>query len=142
MMEDVDKIISFLKEKGYVLSMPRVEIIKYLISNKTHHTAESIYKAISKKYPSISIATIYNTLKLLSREGFVNQLFIEGEKVFYDSTPEAHSHFICRICGEIKDVPYKPEDKKMIKKDRVEKIYVYFYGICAECMKKEKRSKF
>jgi Fur family peroxide stress response transcriptional regulator len=140
MMEEVNRIISFLKKKGYGISMPRIAIINYLVSNKSHHTAESIYKAISKKYPSISIATIYNTLKLLSREGFVNQLFIEGEKVFYDSTPESHSHFICRTCGKIKDLQYKPEEVKKLKGDRVEKIYVYFYGVCEDCAKKEKKS--
>jgi len=141
MIDEFEKVISLLKEKGYGLSMPRMIIIKYLLSNKTHHTAESIYKAISNDYPSISVATIYNTLKLLTKEGLLTQLYIEGEKVFYDSTPGEHSHFICRICGKIKDVTDKPRKISKIKGDRVEKIYVYFYGVCEDCTKKEKGQK-
>jgi Fur family peroxide stress response transcriptional regulator len=138
MIDEFEKVISRLRKKGYVLSMPRMVIIKYLLSNKNHHTAESIHKAISKDYPSISVATIYNTLKLLTKEGFLKQLFIEGEKVFYDSTPGFHSHFICRICGKIKDVSEKPKKICKINGDRVEEVYVYYYGLCEECKKGRK----
>lgn len=138
MMEEMDKIISLLKEKGYILSTPRIVIIKYLLSNKTHHTAESIHRAISKEFPAISLATVYNTLKLLSKEGIVTELYIEGERIFYDSTPGEHSHFICKICGKIKDVENKVEYKPKIDGDRVEKIYVYYYGVCEECIKSGK----
>ncbi len=140
-MEEVNKIILELKEKGYVLSIPRIAIIKYLVSNRTHHTAESIYKAISKEYPTISVATVYNTLKVLTNEGFVNQLFIEGERVFYDSTPCEHSHFICRICGKIKDIKDKPAKKASVDDNKIEKIYLYFYGICRECIEKKETKK-
>lgn len=137
MMKEINKVISHLKEKGYVLSMPRMAIIKYLLSNKTHHTAESIYKAISKEYPSISLATIYNTLKLLSKEGVLTELYIEGERVFYDSTSGEHSHFVCKKCGKIKDIENKLEKISQVNGDRVERIYVYYYGICKECIGKK-----
>lgn len=138
-MEEVKKVSLLLRKKGYVLSMPRIAIIKYLLSNKTHHTAESIYRAISKEYPSISLATVYNTLKILAKEGFVIQLAIEGDRLFYDSTLEEHSHFVCKICGKIKDVPTtKPKKIKNIDDDRIERVHVYFYGVCRECIEKEK----
>lgn len=117
--------------------MPRIAIVKYLVTNRTHHTAESIYKAISKEYPTISIATVYNTLKVLTKEGILNELFIEGEKVFYDSTPGNHSHFICKICGKIKDLKAKPLKIPEIIEDKVEKVHIYFYGICKECSNKK-----
>lgn len=132
--EEIEKIINGLKKRGYILSMPRIAIIKHLISNRTHHTAESIYKAILKEYPNISLATVYNTLKILVKEGFITMLSVEGEKTFYDSTVGEHSHFVCRICGRIKDVSAKPPKIRFVNDDKVEEIQVYFFGVCRECI--------
>lgn len=139
MMEEAEKISSLLRKRGYVLSMPRIAIIKYLLSHKTHHTAESVYRAISKEYPNISLSTVYNTLKVLAKEGFISQLAIEGDRLFYDSTPQEHSHFVCKICGKIMDIPTKPKKIKKIDGNRIERINVYFYGVCRECIEKENK---
>ncbi|MGQ9618921.1 MAG: Fur family transcriptional regulator, partial [Candidatus Aminicenantia bacterium] len=132
-LED-ERIDNELKKKKYVLSMPRNVIIKYLFTIRTHHTAESIYKALSKEYSSISISTVYNTLKVLVKEGFITQLTFEGERIFYDSTPGEHAHFICRVCGKIKDVWNSKIKIDLKNYGKVESVHVYYYGICKECL--------
>ncbi len=140
-MEEFEKIISKLKEKSYVISMPRTVIIKYLVFHRTHHTAESVYKEVSKEHPTISLATVYNTLKILVKEGFLTPLAIEGEKIFYDSTSEEHTHFLCKVCGKIKDVWLKPSMMELDTSDKIERINLFLYGVCEKCIEKEKETK-
>lgn len=139
--EEIEEIINGLKKKGYTLSMPRIAIVKHLISNRAHHTAEAIYKAILKEYPNISLATVYNTLKILVKEEFITMLSVRGDKKFYDSTPGEHSHFVCRVCGGIKDVSTRPPKIRFVNDDKVEEVHVYLYGVCSKCIARERESK-
>ncbi|MCX7966203.1 MAG: transcriptional repressor, partial [Syntrophorhabdaceae bacterium] len=42
----------------------RLAIIEYLNENRTHPTANDVYKAVSEKFPTMSFATVYNTCLL------------------------------------------------------------------------------
>jgi len=132
-------IVNELKRRGYVLSMPRIAILRYVLTHRTHHTAEGIYKALKEEYPNLSIATVYNTLKLLSKEGFVNQLMISDSKVIYDSNTDNHAHFMCKACGKIEDVkidlPFQVP--KTVNGNQVEEVHIYLYGICKDCLQKK-----
>jgi len=118
--------------------MPRIAILRYLLEHKTHHTAESIHKALTQEYPNLSLATVYNTLKLLSREGFIRQLNINENRTIYDSNTKPHSHFLCRICGKIEDVweDKKTDFPKEINGNLIEDVHTYYFGVCRECRKK------
>ncbi len=131
-------VLKELKEKGHILSMPRIAILRYLLEHKTHHTAESIHKALEQEYPNLSLATVYNTLKLLSREGFIRQLHISENRTLYDSNTKPHSHFLCRICGKIEDIweNEKTNFPKEINGNLIEDVHTYYFGICRECRKK------
>ncbi len=137
-MMDEMEIVKRLKEKGYVLSMPRIAILRYVLSHRTHHTAESIYKALRQEYPNISMATVYNTLKLLSKEGVVHQIMIDENKVVYDSNTYFHPHFKCRVCGKIEDVdlPFNFQIPDELGGRKIEDFHIYLYGVCADCRKK------
>ena len=98
---------TFLKEKGVVLTTPRLIILEYLLKNQIHPTAEDIYNALKKRFPSLSQASIYNTLKLFTKLGVVTELTIEKEKTRYDinTTPmpilsalSAERYMICLMC--------------------------------------------
>lgn len=135
---DLKEILDELKKRGYVLSMPRIAILRYVLKHRTHHTAESIYRTLKEEYPNLSIATVYNTLKLLSKEGFVRQLMIDESKVIYDSNADLHPHFLCKVCGKVEDVMLNfdlpvPDE---VNGNRIDEVHVYLYGICKECMER------
>jgi len=130
-----------LKSIGLKLTPQRIAIFKYLEGNILHPSAEEIYKEVKKKFPTISYATVYNTLDILRRRGIVMELTIDPDRKRYDPNTEPHHHLICVICKKIVDINTNfnveiPEEQK--RGFTVIKNQIEFYGICPECKKKGK----
>lgn len=127
-----------LKNREITLTPQRIAIVKFLKKSTTHPTAEDIHKAIHKKYPTMSMATVYSTLNLLRDMGEIQELSIRKRgKACFDHNPKLHHHFLCRRCEKIIDIEV---DCPIIKKGwiegcKVEEAQAYIYGICSECLK-------
>ena len=74
-MEDatVAKTIQKLRDEGVRITSQRYEIIQYLASTHDHPTADEIYHALADTVTDVSVATVYNNLKVLIDEGFVRK---------------------------------------------------------------------
>ena len=119
----------------------RLAILDYLDGNTSHPSAEEIYRAVSKRYQSMSFATVYNTLKTMTQAGTVRELTIDPDRKRYDPDTSGHHHLICKTCGKIVDVPEAiavdvPRD--VAREFTVIGCHVEFYGHCAACRKKRK----
>jgi len=119
----------------------RLAILDYLEGNTSHPSAEEIYRAVSKKYRSMSVATVYNTLNTLTKAGALRELTIDPERKRYDPDISRHHHLICVRCHKIVDIPGGiaidlPGD--------IERAYtllgnhIEFYGHCPLCKTKKK----
>ncbi len=141
---ELEKYIKILKEKGFKLTPQRIEILKLLINNTTHPTAEAIYETVRSKFPMLSLATVYNTLELLTELGLVQRLEFSTRSARYDPNPRMHANLICLECGNIidyYDVPIKEWMDKVEKETefKIKRYRVDFYGICKECQAKRKK---
>lgn len=121
----------------------RLAIIEYLTENKTHPTAGDVYKAVSERFPTMSFATVYNTLEKLKEKGMLVELSIDTGKKRFDCDLRPHHHLICIKCREIFDV-FKDYNLELPKEefDGVElvSIHVDFYGICRRCKEIEEKN--
>ncbi|HEX9021332.1 MAG TPA: Fur family transcriptional regulator [Nitrospirota bacterium] len=130
------------RDIGLKLTPQRLAILDYLKGNKKHPSAEEIYRAVHRKFPTMSLATVYNTLSALARRERVLELTIDPGKKRYDPNTGPHSHLICIFCKKIVDGPdeYLPELPASAKRDfTVVKSLVEFYGICPECKKNQNK---
>jgi Fe2+ or Zn2+ uptake regulation protein len=137
-MKNINEIIKNLKEKGVKVTPQRIAIIDFLEKNKVHPTAEEVYENVSKTFPTISLATIYNTLEKLEEMGEVKKLKISDEnKVNYEAILDPHHHFYCKECKRIFDVDIKCSFSvlKEVDGNKIEEIHGYFKGICKNCLK-------
>ncbi len=128
------------KHIGFKLTPQRLAILEYLEDNKEHPSAEDIYRAIITKFPTISLATVYNTLEALKKRGNINELTIDPEKRHFDPNVEPHHHLICVKCKKIVDIDIKFEIELTDDKQHGFEIignHIEFYGICPECKKKQ-----
>jgi Fur family peroxide stress response transcriptional regulator len=119
----------------------RLAILEYLRGNTSHPSAEEIYRAVSKKYQSMSFATVYNTLNALTRKGALRELTIDPERKRYDPDTSSHHHFICANCGNIFDVPEEIRvdlPGTLQENFTVQGYHIEFYGQCTPCRKKRK----
>lgn len=128
-----------LREKGIKLTPQRILIYKKLKEANRHFTAEDIYEMIKDEIPSISISTIYRTLKYFEDKGLIFSMPAAREYglTIFDSNDELHHHFICKVCGNIWDIP--AEEIRTEVKGKIpgtsENLSVVIKGICNRCKK-------
>lgn len=78
-------------------------ILEIINQADTHMTAEQIFFALKKQYPSVVLATVYNNLNSLYQQGKIRKISVEGYPDRYDKTVR-HDHLVCRCCGKLADV--------------------------------------
>jgi Fur family peroxide stress response transcriptional regulator len=123
------------------LTPQRLAILDCLDGNTSHPSAADVFRAIALNFPTMSIATVYNTLETLKEKGVVKELGIDSDKKRFDPNPEPHHHLICLNCKEIIDVfSYFSLDLQENEKCGYEIVgnHVDFYGICPKCKENKK----
>lgn len=69
----------------------------------THLTAEQIYLQLKNCDAKIVLATVYNNLNLLYKEGLIKKVSIEGHPDRFDKATK-HDHLVCKSCGKLSDI--------------------------------------
>ena len=124
-----------LRDLGITPTLQRVMIMDYLRGSSDHPTVDDVFRAVSAEHPSLSRATVYNSLRVLVDAGAVCQLTIEKEAVRYDLCDKPHAHFRCRICHRLYDVDVAAGvlPGKIVDGHLVESATTYLYGVCSAC---------
>jgi Fe2+ or Zn2+ uptake regulation protein len=119
--------IQILSRSGVRPTPQRIAVINYVLATDAHPTADDVLERVRAMCPTISRATVYNTLNLLVKKGLLRpQLLREGTIVF-DPKLEAHHHFIDDETGRIYDVPW--DAIKVIGEDSVAGFNVREYQV-------------
>ncbi|MBS1112717.1 MAG: ferric uptake regulator family protein [Nitrospirae bacterium] len=124
------------KDTKFKLTPQRLAILDYLKDNCDHPSAETIYKEIRKRFSTMSLATVYNTLETLRKNGKILELTIDPAKKRFDPSIEPHHHLICIRCKKIIDIHmdyslHIPNEKK--RGFELMGNHIEFYGVCPEC---------
>lgn len=117
-------------------SEQRIIIYDYLLKNRIHPGAETIYRHLHVLHPTLSLTTVYNTMKAFHAHGLVTMINIEGGEVRYDVNTSFHAHFKCCRCGKLFDMPAMDEQKLlqgMPEGFKVDATHIDFYGLCPQC---------
>jgi Fur family peroxide stress response transcriptional regulator len=131
------------REHGLKVTHQRTEVYRELVMTDEHPDAETIYNRVRERMPSISLDTVYRTLRLFEEKGVISRLGSRVERMRFDGNSRPHHHFVCEGCGLVSDFyneelnafPPPPEVKEM---GSVESVYVEMRGLCAECRKEAK----
>lgn len=124
------------KDIGLKLTPQRLAILDFLAGNTDHPSADDIYKAVSVQYPTMSFATVYNTLDTLREKGFVTELSIDPGKKRFDPNTQMHHHLICTSCKRVRDVQVTFDidlPEHMEGDFKITGNHIEFYGICPVC---------
>lgn len=130
-----------LKKTGVRITPQRRAVLRFMIDADNHPTADDVYRALSPDYPQMSVATIYNNLKLLKQTGLVKELTYGDASSRFDFNTETHYHIICSDCGTITDFHYNGLDEveSIAAKHtdfNVSHHRLEIYGLCPECNSK------
>ncbi len=127
-----------LRDVGLVPTIQRLAVLDCLTKSKLHPTADQVLLAVRKRFPSISRATVYNTLDALTKAGMVLRLNVNPTAARYDANLSPHDHFRCRVCQKVYDIAMKDGNPIDVNTDGhlVESVRTYAYGVCASCREK------
>ena len=95
-----------LRFHGIHPSRQRVAIGEYVLQTEEHPSAERVLEEARKQLPSVSQATVYNTLNLFVEKGLLKALQLEPGHTVFDPHVGPHHHFIDDDSGHIHDIPW------------------------------------
>ncbi|WP_133582325.1 peroxide-responsive transcriptional repressor PerR [Aureibacillus halotolerans] len=136
--DHLQEALGSLKKAGVRITPQRHAILEFLSTSQAHPTADDIYKALEGKFPNMSVATVYNNLRVFKEAGLVKELTYGDSSSRFDYVTSHHYHIICESCGKIVDFHYPGLDEVEalaahvtgfdISHHRME-----IYGTCPEC---------
>src|SRR6266576_628507 len=98
------RFMDFLGGKNLRVTAQRQAIIETAFSTRQHFTAEQLLAWSRRRDKSVSRATVYRTLSLLTESGLVREMDFGKDYKFYDpnyADHPNHSHIICQDCEKI-----------------------------------------
>jgi Fur family ferric uptake transcriptional regulator len=96
--------MSFLESKNLRLTAQRRAIIDTVFNTEEHFTAEQLLGWARQKDRSVSRATVYRTLPLLTQSGLVREMDFGKDYKFYDPNYADHPHHSHIICGDCEKI--------------------------------------
>lgn len=122
-------------------SKQRDAILNFLVSRKDHPTAKTIYEAVRRTNPHISLGTVYRNLALLEELGHIIRIPCIDDCEHYDSNTAPHYHFVCKCCKCVSDLEmpslHFAEDLAAYLFDgTITGHQLTFYGLCKNCKEK------
>lgn len=106
------QIEAVLKRCGINPTAQRIAICRFVLCDAEHPSAEDVKHWVDQNFPKMSLATVYNTLRILVEAGLLRELRLpHSEAVLYDNNLESHYHFLDEQTGELFDVD--PRDVRL-----------------------------
>ena len=85
----------------------RMALAELLIGDghNRHVTAESLFEAAGRAGFSVSLATVYNTLRSFTEAGLTVEITVDGTRSYFDTRTDDHAHFFWEDTGDLTDAP-------------------------------------
>ncbi|MCB2197947.1 transcriptional repressor [bacterium] len=137
----VETFKAAVQEAGLKLTHQRLEVFRELASSADHPDAHGIYDSVKHRLPTVSLDTVYRTLRTLSDLGLINMLGTAGESIRFDANTRKHHHFVCVNCGLVRDFENEELSALQVQEDlvgfgRVLETQIEVRGICNDCRNK------
>ncbi len=95
-----------LARAGLRPTRQRVALARRLFTGQDRHvTAKGLHGEVLADDASVSLATVYNTLRQLEEAGELRELVVESGRSFFDTNTTHHHHFYFEESGILVDLP-------------------------------------
>jgi Fur family peroxide stress response transcriptional regulator len=134
-------LVRQLKKAGLRVTPQRIAIYRALVTSGAHPTAQSLFEQLQAVLPSLSQATVYNTLQTLATHGLIQEVGEVGDgAAHYDADPAPHANVICTRChcvDDVFDIPLDDITEKVIARSgyQVRSVRIAYYGLCPRCQR-------
>lgn len=136
--EDKD-FIATLRTHGLQVTYQRLAVYQSLYFTKEHPSAEVVYLEVKKRFPMISLGTVYKTLERFHEVGLIRKVSPLTDVARYDAFTSPHIHMVCLECQSIQDVEEPMTNLKLATPEKngfkVLSHQILVQGYCAHCRK-------
>lgn len=128
------------RRHGLAMTHQRAVIYESLMSAPGHPSPEEVFEKVRKHIPSISLATVYNTLHTFIESGLLREMSLHHGSLRVDTRQDPHHHLVCTQCKQVFDLDEKAlKPAQLVGKVpsgfKVERISVEIHGLCKSCAK-------
>ena len=133
-----------LNNAGMRVTHQRALILEIIRRGHGHLDADEVYRRAQEKQPRLSLSTVYRTLQIFKKLGFVEELHFDEAHHHYEVKPSVeHHHLVCLGCGKIVEFecPLTQKMKGDIAREKsfeVIGVGVQMTGYCSKCHQKRK----
>lgn len=109
-------------------------ILEIIDSSCEHLSAEQVFQRLKECNQGVVLATVYNNLTSLYKQGLVRKISVEGCPDRYDNM-RRHDHLVCRSCGKLRDIQLEDLTEKLQERAGIP-ILSYdlkIHYLCADC---------
>lgn len=98
---------TWLAGAGLRPTRQRVALAELLIGDghNRHVTAESLFESAGRAGASVSLATVYNTLRSFTEVGLLAEITVDASRSYFDTRTDEHAHFYWEDDGHLTDAP-------------------------------------
>ena len=118
-------------------SETRNKIYEYLCGTKAHPSAYMIFQDLKPSIPTLSMGTVYNTLKHFEEQGKVINVATVNGNERYDANTSDHVHFVRKCCGAVIDIMDADVDAAKtacsIGNNQIDSIKIVLHAECEDC---------
>lgn len=123
------------------LTKQRTVILQVIRETDDHLTANEVFENAKTLLPSISFATVYNSLRFLKEEGHIGEIQFGNGASRFDRMTSRHDHAICTKCEKLIDMELElptelVEMAAKYSRFKPESIELTLRGLCPECIEK------
>lgn len=134
------EITDILKLRGYKLTRQRRAILDTITHSHSHLVPAEVYEKTNKRYPGIGLVTIYRTLELFARLGFICEMHSDNSCRSYMMRRSAghHHHLLCSSCHRVvdfTDCDLRQMEERIARQTdfKIDSHLVEFVGRCHDC---------
>jgi Fur family transcriptional regulator, peroxide stress response regulator len=120
------------------LTRQREVVLQVIREADEHLTANEVFARAKAILPSISFATVYNSVRYLKEAGYIAEIQFGNGASRFDRMTSRHDHAICTKCGKLVDIEMDVPDeivKRAAKysKFKPESLEFTLRGLCPDC---------
>ena len=128
--------------QGLGLTRQREVVLEVILDAPEHLTANEVFANAKAKLPSISFATVYNSLRYLKDAGHIAEINFGTGASRFDRMTSRHDHAICTKCGILVDIemehPLELVNRAAaISNFKPEFLEFTLRGVCFDCVGKQ-----
>ena len=129
--------INLLKNHDLKVTPQRLLIVESLYT-KGHINIDDLYTLLKETFKTISLATVYKNIHIMSDKKLIQEVKIPNEKNVYELIKDEHSHLVCIKCHSITDITLDTQklvqEASKLSKFQINNSAIVLNGICKECV--------